>query len=201
VTNESEDEPFDPAKWLSASETIRRVRTTTDSPYSRMTIAKRAHAGMVRTRAKLFIVGEGQFNDTELPPQFWWAEGGNAMEQNWETGDFAISRPQRARAFGVTFHIDGLREMIPSAFEEVQPAVEPSPRQGGRKMSERWPQWVAELAAMIHEEGFPDGSIGSDVVIRRIEERLADKGLEGPPRTTVQPTVRAVLSRLRGAGN
>jgi hypothetical protein len=156
---------------------------------------------MLRTRAKLFFVGELQVRDIELPSRFWWAEGGNAMEQNWETGDFAVHRPERARAFGVTFHIDGLREMIPAAFEELQrPAVEPSPRHGGRRMSEHWPQWVAELAAMIHEEGIPDGSIGPDVVIQRIEERLADRGLEGPPRTTVQPTARAVLSRLRGAG-
>ena len=73
----------------------------------------------------------------------------------------------------------------------------------GRRLSELWPGWVAELTATIHEEGIPDGegSQGQEELIRRVADALAERGLEGPSRTTVQPVIQAVLDRLRAAGN
>jgi hypothetical protein len=73
---------------------------------------------------------------------------------------------------------------------------------GGRPMSSLWPTWVAELAALIHEEGIPSGtgSAGTDELIGKIADRLAERALEGPTRTTVQEAAKAVLRRLRDAG-
>jgi hypothetical protein len=70
-------------------------------------------------------------------------------------------------------------------------------------MSQLWPLWVAELTALVHEEGIPDGqdSEGVDSLIVKVADRLASRGLEGPSRATLQTTARTVLKRLRDAGN
>ncbi len=69
-------------------------------------------------------------------------------------------------------------------------------------MSALWPEWVAELASLIHEEGIPEGSgaRGTDELISSVADRLVARGLEAPARTTVQETAKAVLRRLRNAG-
>jgi hypothetical protein len=74
---------------------------------------------------------------------------------------------------------------------------------GGRPMSASWPIWVAELVAVIHEQGVPlgDGVEGVDQLIAKVADQLAECGRDGPSRTTVQATVRSVLLRLRGAEN
>jgi hypothetical protein len=71
----------------------------------------------------------------------------------------------------------------------------------GRPRSEKWSDWIAELVALVHEEGVPDGlgSEGQDPIIAAIDSRLIERGKEGPSRSTVQPVVRAVLQRLRSA--
>ena len=75
--------------------------------------------------------------------------------------------------------------------------------QNGRPISKLWPDWVAELTLYIEEVGLPEGrdNRGQTQVINEIESRLMEKGLEAPSRTTVQPTVRAVLRAHRLAGN
>ena len=79
----------------------------------------------------------------------------------------------------------------------------PQSAKPGRRLSKLWPGWVAELAATIHEKGIPEGegSQGQEELIRRVADALAERGLEGPSRTTVQPVVQAVLDRIRAAGN
>ena len=39
---------------------------------AKMTLCKRAHAGIVRARAQRFIVGGGARDNVELPAVFWW---------------------------------------------------------------------------------------------------------------------------------
>lgn len=78
-----------------------------------------------------------------------------------------------------------------------------APGSRGRRLSEHWTPWVAELASIIHEHGIPPGagSQGQEELIRKISDALATRGVEGPSRSTVQPVVQAVLDRLRSAGN
>jgi hypothetical protein len=75
-------------------------------------------------------------------------------------------------------------------------------RAGGRRMSDLWPSWVAELVFHIHENGFPagEGAVGQDALIATVETSLIQRGGEAPSRTTVQGTVRAVLARYRSVG-
>lgn len=75
---------------------------------------------------------------------------------------------------------------------------------GGRKRSSaKWDEWIAELAAYIHEEGIPlgEGAEGQDEVIGAIESRLSERGSATLARSTVQSAVRAVILRMRSAKN
>jgi predicted nucleotide-binding protein len=84
------------------------------------TICKRAHAGLIRARAERFIQDGKVFDNVDVPPKFWWAEGGSALDQNWRTGDFDtwIGHATHLQAFGVTFRrsdIERLRPAPPAA--------------------------------------------------------------------------------------
>lgn len=147
-------------------------------------------------------------DDVEVPNIFWWATGHAAIEQNWETGDFATTVPPRTgehvQVYGVRFHRVDLNKRIPGLFEALKPiGVTESGERGGRPMSPLWPEWVAELVAVIDEQGIPAGagSKGTEELIQRVADALAVRELEAPGRSTVQDTVKAVLRRMRSARN
>ena len=201
--------PDSPDDWVSAAETMRIFRSVKMSPDAAVTILTRAHAGMIRTRANLMIIGGRSETDFELPKVFWWAKGHAAIKQNWEVGDFSTrATPQNdqwVQAFGVRFHRAGLEEMLPGAFA-IEPSriAEAAPKEsGGRPLSALWPEWVAELVAEINDKGFPAGlgTKGAEELINRVADGLAARGLDGPSRSTVQETINAVLRRHRSAGN
>lgn len=85
-------------------------------------ICERCHAGLIRSRAQSFQRQDVEKLDVEVPREFWWAEGHEALEQNWDTGDFStwIDSKIHLRAFGVRFALDDLLKLIP--FEQ-QPAT------------------------------------------------------------------------------
>ncbi len=73
----------------------------------------RAHAGLVQARAFLLIAGEKSLGVAEVPAKFWWAEGHDALQQNWLAGDFGTwIDGEHWQAFGVTFALEGLLDMI-----------------------------------------------------------------------------------------
>lgn len=191
--------PFQPDEWVSAKETIRRVRAETLSRSSEIAIATRAHAGLLRTNAALLVYKDQRRKDHDVPHTFWWAEGHEALTQNWELGDFETRIDRvRVQAFGVRFYRADIDDMLGSIAPTAIPAVAPEP--GGRPMSTLWPDWVAELAMLIHDEGIPENAKVEEL-IKRVADRLAERGLDTPGRTTVQETARAVLRRLLGAEN
>lgn len=151
--------------------------------------------------AETLIAGNDQRTDVLVPKGFWWAEGHEALDQSWEVGDFStwIDRKLHVRAFGVWFYRPDLQRMIPRSFEKK---ATPERKNSGRTMSKDWPEWVAELAAYIHEKGIPAGrgSEGQDELIAAIDQRLMARDLSAPGRSTVQEAARAVLIRLRQAG-
>lgn len=85
------------------------------------------------------------------------------------------------------------------------PDVKPQPRakESGRRPANWWPDFAEELAVYIHSEGIPagHGQEGQSAMIDEIFRRLSARGKDEPSRTTVQPVLRAVLNRLRSAGN
>lgn len=172
------------------------------SPTSEVAIATRANAGLLRANAALLIFQKSErLIDSRVPPVFWWAKGYQALTQNWELGDFEtwVDKKFHLQAFGVRFHRDDLDLMLGPPSSVGKPAA-PAKEAGGRPMSPLWPEWVAELASLVHEEGIPDNQT-VDELIARVADSLMKRGLEGPGRTTLQETARAVVRRLRPAGN
>lgn len=97
-------------------------------------IASRAHVGLLRAKAELFrfeVRGEygrkqwKELRDSEIPPEFWWAKGHAALEQNWQVGDFStwIDNTYQMQAFGVKFDRQGIEAMLaPLAVNAPQPS-------------------------------------------------------------------------------
>ena len=207
VTGEAgeDEEPqgFREEDWISAAATIALVRTATLSPTANVALATRAHAGLLRAHCALLIInGTQRHTDCEVPREFWWAEGHDALEQNWEVGDFEtwINKTVRFQVFGARFHRDDIERIVGSSqIGRIRPEPAANKESGGRPMSTLWPEWVAELAGLIHEEGVPAGSgtKGTEDLISTIANRLAERGLEAPARATVQETAKAVLRRIR----
>lgn len=131
------------------------------------------------------------------------------MSQNWRSGDFEtwIDGSFHWRAFGVTFLESDIADLMPTTSPRSPPVdVTPKVSTGnvaGRRRSENWTPWIAELVAYVHEVGLPAGEAaeGQDVIFEAIDARLIERDLDGLSRTTVQPVIRAVLMRLRQAGN
>lgn len=143
----------DPEEWLTASETIRQVRTGTVSFYAHETIAKRAHAGLLRARASVLKAGQKVERNANVPSEFWWAEGKDALRANWDVGDFEtwINRQLRVQAFGVRFHAGDLREML-GAPAVITPLQTPSAPVGqpGRLPAEWWDELWIEMCRSLY---------------------------------------------------
>lgn len=108
--------------------------------------------------------------------------------------DDAILRPEGINVLDADYNDPG------SAVSEVVSEK----KTGGRPISKLWPDWVAELTLYLDEVGLIDESRGyknqSDV-ISAVESRLIEKGKDAPDRSTVQPTVRAVIEAHRLSNN
>ncbi|MEA1072045.1 hypothetical protein [Sphingomonas sp. LY160] len=104
-----------PTQWIAAHVARNLVINPPSESAEILALCVRAHAGLVRTRARLLIVGSVHTENTLIPPAFWWAEGHEALEQNWATGDFStwIDQSVHWQAFGITFALNDVLEMLP----------------------------------------------------------------------------------------
>ncbi len=102
-------------QWVSA----KQVRELGISTYS---LCARLHKGLMAARADSTHRRDESVTLQKLPKEFWWGEGHEALEQDWETGDFStwIEGRDYWQAFGVRFPLSGLLEMIEI---ERRPAV------------------------------------------------------------------------------
>ena len=83
----------------------------------RISFCARLNAGLITARARTLTTDGETEHGAKVPPSFWWAKGHTALKQNWANGDFStwIDRKQQVFAFGVTFPLSAILEMI--AFE------------------------------------------------------------------------------------
>ena len=84
---------------------------------AQMTICKRAHIGLIRARAERFIADKRESTDFDIPKGFWWAEGHEALHQNWPVGDFDTwinNGRLHLQAFGVSFLRTDVEKIIPT---------------------------------------------------------------------------------------
>jgi hypothetical protein len=97
--------------WIDASKALEIV----GDEYS---ICTRLHAGLITARARTLTSDESSKQDTSVPASFWWAEGREALEQDWVRGDFStwIDSVTQVFALGVMFPLSQILEMV--AFEQ-----------------------------------------------------------------------------------
>lgn len=93
--------------WISAAKAL-------DVCGNSFAICKRANAGLVSARARLFLIDGTPTEWMEVPKEFWWASGEAALTQDWQSGDFStwIDQKRHLKAFGVDFGLSGILKML-----------------------------------------------------------------------------------------
>jgi predicted nucleotide-binding protein len=165
-------------EWISAADAINLLGI--GGYAGSRTICKRAHAGLIKARAERFVGGEKAADNVGIPANFWWAEGENALKQNWATGDFETRLNHISqKAFGVTF--------CRSDIARIKPASVQAPEERQSKMTAtrtkvfighgRSPVW-RELKDYLREhlqldiEEFNSISTAGIATVDRLEEML-----------------------------
>lgn len=171
-------------------------------------LADWARAGAIVARARSFTLGEEHETNRELSQQEWQiASEGRDGFINWSTGELQCKvrqymRPDlQLKARGIEFRgdqLDTLAPIVERAAEESSASI--LKNRGGRKRSEQWPSFVAELCKYLHDEGFPagEGTAGAEAVMDAVFAKLAERGIdETISRSTAQPVVNETLRRFR----
>jgi len=119
------------------------------------TICNRAHAGLIKARATRFIRAGKSADNVDVPAEFWWAKGGEALSQNWTTGDFDtwIDHRIHLQAFGVTFRRSDIEQLkaAPGVENAPAPVSMPARATGGRpKASWSDDLWI-EMCRQLYE--------------------------------------------------
>jgi hypothetical protein len=84
-------------QWIAARQAYDLIKNAIGNRSPHISICTRAHAGLIRSKARLLVVGglpEQRFEDVALPPKFWWAEGHEALVQDWTLGGVDKGYPQ-----------------------------------------------------------------------------------------------------------
>jgi TIR domain len=136
-------------QWITAAEAVRLLKPVFNSEYeARITICRRAYAGLIRARAEHFMVGDDRSDGVRaVPKEFWWAEGQSALQQNWTTGDFEtwIKKTTRLRAFGVSFLRADIEKLMLASSRTEQPLNE---RRGtsGEAVGHEWDVFISHAS-------------------------------------------------------
>ena len=149
--------------WITAAKALAIVAEHSSPTSAQIGLCSRAHADLVETKAKLVTVGGRGHEDSPVPADFWWADGGAALDQDWAVGDFStwLNRKVECKAFGVLFDLEGVLAMIPAqrrGRSQAQPlggqAIRPwaygAPGGDNASASSAWPgRWEGEERALI----------------------------------------------------
>lgn len=149
------------SQWISASKVIQVFGKYKPEYELKMAICARAHQGLIKTQAKTLSVSGEARNVVEIPRQFWWAEGHEALEQDWDTGDFStFVKDTEMQAFSVSFDLDGLLGLI--AFESRHEVL-------GIFSVGRNPDWISALGARryVYEVGGIEPSSAAKALVEQ----------------------------------
>jgi hypothetical protein len=99
-----------------AAEAVAMLEPILTEYSAQLRICQRAYGGLIHARAEQFHNGQRVFRNQDIPKEFWWAEGHQALEQDWAAGDFStwIERGSiQLKAFGVTFARADIQKLLP----------------------------------------------------------------------------------------
>lgn len=127
-------------EWVRAAEAVAMLKPILAEYSARLRICERAHGGLIRARADQFHHGQRVFHNHDIPKEFWWAEGHEALEQDWAAGDFStwLDHCIQLKAFGVTFDRADIEKLLP-----------PQER-GGLVTNEKLDPW-GPISAVLYE--------------------------------------------------
>jgi hypothetical protein len=119
----SEQPAEQPEEWVSAASAVALLGMA--HFLGTRTICKRAHVGLIKARAERFISDDQSQDNVDIPTEFWWAQGGAALHQNWTTGDFDtwIDHRIHLQAFGVTFRRSDIEGAKPTTVVEQTASI------------------------------------------------------------------------------
>lgn len=119
-------------EWISARDAIALFGK--DQYLGSRTICSRAHSGLIKARAHRFVRHGKSTDNVDVPVEFWWAKGAEALNQNWRSGDFDtwIDHKIHLEAFGVTFRRSDVEQAHPAPPGDNAQARLPIP--AGRKV-------------------------------------------------------------------
>ncbi|WP_375272681.1 hypothetical protein [Sphingomonas sp.] len=129
-----------------------------------------------------------------IPIQFWiLATQIDINQWRWESGFFKCNNQSL-----VTYNASTEYNSVKFHKRDIGDIVNPSsePVRSGRPMASLWPEWVAELTAAVYAGDIKE-HMRSAEVHRVLAERLAARSVEEPSKSTINPTLTAVLKRLR----
>lgn len=103
-------------EWIKASLALKYVALGGHDYAARLKICERAHHGMIPAKAERIIWNGQEEREKLIGKGFWWAEGHEALEQDWQVGDFTtwIDHKFEVKAFGVSFDFAALSELVPA---------------------------------------------------------------------------------------
>lgn len=103
-------------EWIKASLALKYVALGGYDLPARYKICERAHHGLIPAKAERIIWNGQEERDKLIGKRFWWAEGQEALEQDWQAGDFTtwINQKDEVKAFGVSFDFAALSELVPA---------------------------------------------------------------------------------------
>lgn len=104
-------------EWLKAPLALAYVSDGSDDVAAQRRICERAHSGLIAAKAERIVWGgKGENREHPIGKRFWWAEGHEALTQDWQVGDFStwIDQTYEVKAYGVSFDFAGLSELVPA---------------------------------------------------------------------------------------
>jgi hypothetical protein len=205
--------------WISAADAEQLLKPVFGTYEARLTICKRAYSGMIRARAQRFILDSRATDNVEIPKIFWWAEGHQALTQNWTAGDFDTwvesSRltgnlhlsggKVHLEAFNVSFLRADIETLIPAgtpAAAEVPAAPAPAsaadaqstPAKGGRYPADFWDELWVEIARQLYEGDLKPKKQAD--IEKAMMDWLAARG-EAPGVTTIRERARKLWQAIK----
>jgi hypothetical protein len=190
-------------EWISAVDAVQLLTPGLNGEYTaKMTLCKRAHAGMVRARAERFVIAERA--------DFWWAEGHEALHQNWRAGDFDTwvdSHKLRGdlrlsagkvhlEAFNVSFLRAAVEKLIPAgaaAPSAAAPAL-PIPASTGRPPADWWEDCLIDLCFRHFRGELPHRTQAE--IVGAMQDWISAHGYEAAD-STVKLRARKLLDAIK----
>ena len=192
-------------QWITATEAVHLLKPAFGTYEAQMTICKRAHSGMIRARAQQFIMDDKTRDNFEIPKQFWWAEGHQALTQNWTAGDFDTWTPNKEthlQAFGVSFLRAEIENLIPASAPAPAPAAAQAPTAptmtaGGRPPADWWDDLWVEISRQLYGGELIPKKQGD--IETAMKEWLAKRG-EHPSDSTIRSRARKLWQAISREG-